>query len=174
MLTIIIWLWIPLMNVLERYINFLYVNMKILIYILEFKQLKNYSVAMMLNIVPPQWLHRWGSNSQHITFKSHRLKNMSLGNLYRPSTKQSRIHFHVYIESLFSWHFWRTQQSTPFDSQCIDGDDRSESKFIILSDYNLAWSRSKAFCERKGLEMFDERNGLENFAMQLWQTMISL
>jgi len=42
------------MNVLERYINFLYVNMKILIYILEFKHLRNYSVAVLLNIVPPQ------------------------------------------------------------------------------------------------------------------------
>ena len=64
----------------------------------------------------------------------------------------------------------------PFDSQYIDGscDEHSENKFIILSDYNLAWSRSKAVCERNGLEMFDERNGLEKFAMQLWQTMIYL
>ena len=63
---------------------------------------------------------------------------MSLGNRYKSTTEKSRIHLHVYIESLFSWHFWRTQQSTPFDSQCIDGDERSESKFNILSDYNLA------------------------------------
>ena len=63
---------------------------------------------------------------------------MSLGNLYRSTTEKSRIHVHVYIESLFSWHFGRTQQSTQFASQRIDGDENSENKFIILSDYNLA------------------------------------
>ena len=37
MLTIIIWFLIPAIDV-ERYIGFLYANMKILIYILKFKQ----------------------------------------------------------------------------------------------------------------------------------------
>jgi len=38
----------------KRYIRFTYVNMKILIYILEFKHVRNYSVAMLLNIVSPK------------------------------------------------------------------------------------------------------------------------
>ena len=38
-LTIFIWFWIPAIDV-ERYIGFLYVNMKILIYILKFKHLR--------------------------------------------------------------------------------------------------------------------------------------
>ena len=126
-LTIIIWVWIPVINV-ERYIDFTYVNMKVLIYILEFKHLRNYSVTMVLNIVSSKWLYRRGSNSKHLSFKSHCLRNMSLGNLYRSNTKQSRIHFHVYIESLFSWHFGRTQQSTQFASQRIDGDENSENE----------------------------------------------
>jgi len=98
--------------------------MKILIYILEFKHLMNYSVAMLVTIVPPKWLYWRGSNSQRINFK---------------------FHFHVYVECLFSWHFERAQRSTPFASQCIDGDENIENRFIILSDYNLAWSTSKAF-----------------------------
>ena len=126
-LTIIIWVWIPVINV-ERYIDFTYVNMKVLIYILEFKHLRNYSVTMVLNIVSSKWLYRRGSNPKHLSFKSHCLRNMSLGNLYRSNTKQSRIHFHVYIESLFSWHFGRTQQSTQFASQRIDGDENSENE----------------------------------------------
>jgi len=31
------------------------------------------------------------------------------------------------LESLFSWYFWRRQQSTPFASQIIDGDKNSEN-----------------------------------------------
>ena len=49
-LIIMIWFWIPVFDV-ERYIGFPYVNMKTLIYILEFKHLRNYSVAMLLDIV---------------------------------------------------------------------------------------------------------------------------
>jgi len=86
--TIIIWFWIPVIDVLERYIDFLYVNMNIWF---TYWNLNTYSVAMLLNIVPPQWLHRRGSNSQHINFKLHRLKNMSLGNRYR-STIVNKSH----------------------------------------------------------------------------------
>jgi len=52
-LTIIIWFEIQVINI-ERYIDFLYVYMKTLIYILEFKHLRNYSVAMLLNKVSPK------------------------------------------------------------------------------------------------------------------------
>ena len=79
-LTIIIWFWIPATGV-ERCIGVLYVNMKILIYILNFK-LNNFSVAMLLNIVSPKWLHRWRSNSQRLNVKSRRLNNIPLGNRY--------------------------------------------------------------------------------------------
>ena len=49
-LTIIIWFEIPVTDV-ERYIDLRYVYLKTLMYILEFKHLGNYSVAMLLNIV---------------------------------------------------------------------------------------------------------------------------
>ena len=131
-LTIIIWFEIPIIDV-GHYIDYRYVIMKILIYILEFKHVRNYSVAMLLNIVSPKWLYRRRSNPQHLSFKSHCLRNTSLANRYRSSTKQSRIHFHVYIESLFSWHFGRTQQSTQFASQLIDGDENSKKGRSLYS-----------------------------------------
>ena len=71
-LTIIIWFWIPSIDV-KCYIGFLYANMKILIYILNFKH-SDFSVAMLLNIISPKWLHRWRSNSQRL--------NIPLGNRY--------------------------------------------------------------------------------------------
>jgi len=49
-LTIIIWFEIPVTDV-ERYIDLRYVYLKTLMYILEFKHLRNYSVAMLLDIV---------------------------------------------------------------------------------------------------------------------------
>jgi len=70
---------IPVIDV-EGFIDVLYVNMKILIYILEFKHLRNYNVAILLNIVSPKLLHRRRSNSQHRNFKPNCLKKISLGN----------------------------------------------------------------------------------------------
>jgi len=52
-LTIIIWFEIPIIDV-GHYIDYRYVIMMILIYILECKHFKNYSVAMLLNIVSPE------------------------------------------------------------------------------------------------------------------------
>ena len=44
------------------------------------------------------------------------------------TSKQWRIYFHVYIESLLSWHFGRIQQFTSIGSHNIDRDENSENK----------------------------------------------
>ena len=44
------------------------------------------------------------------------------------TSKQWRIYFHVYIGSLLSWHFGRTQHFTSIGSHNIDGDENSEHK----------------------------------------------
>ena len=44
------------------------------------------------------------------------------------TSKQCRIYFHVYIESLLSWHFGRTQHFTSIGQHNIDGDENSENK----------------------------------------------
>ena len=128
----------------SAYIGFPYVNMIILIYILEFKHLRNFPVAMLLNIVPLQWLHRRGSNSQCINFKSHFLKICHLATAIGLLQKKSHSFSCLYWRFVFL-ALKRTKQSITFDSQCIDGYENSETKFIILIDYNLAWSTSKAF-----------------------------
>ena len=115
------------------YIDYLYVLMNILIYILEFKHLHTYYVTLLLNIVSPEWLYRRGSNSLHLNFNLHRLKIFHLGNRYRSITKQSLIHFQVDVffqklNRLFSWHFGRTQQSKPFASHSIGGDENIKNE----------------------------------------------
>ena len=44
------------------------------------------------------------------------------------TSKQCRIYFQVYIESLLSWHFGRTQHFTSIGSHNNDGDENSENK----------------------------------------------
>jgi len=41
------------------------------------------------------------------------------------TSKTCRIYVHVYIESLLSWHFGRTQHCTSIGSHNIDGAENS-------------------------------------------------
>ena len=77
---------------------------------------------------------------------------------------------------MFSWHFWRPQQSTKVASQRIDGDENSENE-----DH---YSQTTTWFDQQAMHFTDEqdeyhngseeRNGLNNCAIQLLQTTISL
>ena len=70
------------------------------------------------------------------------------------TSKQCRIYVHVYIESLLSWHFGRTQQFTSIGSDNIECDENSENK-----DH---YSQTITWLDQQAMHFTDEQDEYHN------------